>query len=198
MLNLFVILLWYLHTVFSVFPGSYPKTKPPPLLSMHNLKPPSHRPTAPHSLLPSRAPSVSHGPSFNLQPSRGPVATHSLDKPQPLLGPAPIHWPSPTRAPLLDTPPLGFQSSRGLLQHPGSHALHNGPRGPRVPPPSLRSLQMGAPTGQHFLMFSSLFRALLVWKDLSIIFLIFLFFWFLFFKFFLPGLGQRPPRRLLP
>ncbi|XP_039549250.1 nuclear receptor coactivator 5 isoform X1 [Pimephales promelas] len=149
--------------------GSYPKTKPPPLLSMQNLKPPSHRPTAPHSLLPSRPPSVSHGPSFNLLPSRGPVATHSLDKPQPLLGPAPIHWPSPTRAPLLDTPPLGFQSSRGLLQHPGPHALlktpllcgpppQNGPHGPRVPPPSLRSLHMGAPTGS----------------------------------------GPRPPRRLLP
>lgn len=162
--------LWYMCGIwiqYSPFPGSYPKTKPPPLLSMHNLKPPSHRPTGPHSLLPSRAPSVSHGPSFNLQPSRGPVATHSLDKPQPLLGPAPIHWPSPTRAPLLDTPPLGFQSSRGLMQHPGSHALlktplicgpppQNGPRGPRVPPPSLRSLHMGAPTGQHFLMLSSL------------------------------------------
>ncbi|XP_067276526.1 nuclear receptor coactivator 5 [Pseudorasbora parva] len=137
--------------------GSYPKTKPPPLLSMHNLKPPSHRPTAPHSLLPSRAPLVSHGPSF------------SLDKPQPLLGPAPTHRPSPTRAPLLDTPALGFQSSRGLMQHPGSHALlktphicgpppQNGPRGPRLPPPSLRSLHMGAPTGS----------------------------------------GPRPPRRLLP
>lgn len=204
MLNLFVIRMWYLNTVFPVFPGSYPKTKPPPLLSMHNLKPPSHRPTAPHSLLPSRTPSVSHGPSFSPQPSRGPAVTHSLDKPQPLLGPAPTHRPSPTRAPLLDTPPLGFQSSRGLLQHPGSHALlktplicgpppQNGPRGPRVPPPSLRSLHMGASPGQHILMYSSLFRALLVWKDLSLIFLIFLFFWF-----FLNFSGPRPPRRLLP
>ncbi|XP_016406095.1 nuclear receptor coactivator 5-like [Sinocyclocheilus rhinocerous] len=141
--------------------GSYPKTKPPPLLSMQNLKPPSHRSAAPHSLLPSRASSVSHSSSFS-PPSRGPAAPHSLDKPQPLLGPAPTHGPTSTRAPLLDTP-LGFPSSRGLLQHPGSHSsrgpplicgppTQNGPRGPRAPPPSLRSLHMGAPTGQHLLM----------------------------------------------
>ncbi|KTG31760.1 hypothetical protein cypCar_00005946, partial [Cyprinus carpio] len=142
--------------------GSYPKTKPPPLLSMQNLKPPSHRSAAPHSLLPSRASSVSHGSSFS-PPSRGPAAPHSLDKPQPLLGPAPTHGPSSTRAPLLDRAPLletplGFPSSRGLLQHPGSHSSRgpplmcgpppqNGPWGPRAPPPSLRSLHMGAPTG---------------------------------------------------
>ncbi|XP_052438886.1 nuclear receptor coactivator 5 [Carassius gibelio] len=142
--------------------GSYPKTKPPPLLSMQNLKPPSHRSAAPHSLLPTRASSVSHGSSFS-PPSRGPAAPHSLDKPQPLLGPAPAHGPSSTRAPLLDRAPLletpiGFPSSRGLLQHPGSHSSRgpplmcgpppqNGPWGPRAPPPSLRSLHMGAPTG---------------------------------------------------
>ncbi|XP_026086402.1 nuclear receptor coactivator 5-like isoform X2 [Carassius auratus] len=136
--------------------GSYPKTKPPPLLSMQNLKPPSHRSTGPHNLLPSRASLVSHGSSFS-SPSRGPAAPHSLDKPQPLLGPAPTHGPTSTRGPLLDTP-LGFPSSRGLLQHPGAHSSRgpplisgpppqNGPRGPRAPPPSLRSLHMGAPTG---------------------------------------------------
>uniref|UniRef100_A0A671M5B8 Nuclear receptor coactivator 5-like n=3 Tax=Sinocyclocheilus anshuiensis TaxID=1608454 RepID=A0A671M5B8_9TELE len=136
--------------------GSYPKTKPPPLLSVQNLKPPSHRSTGPHSLLPSRASLVSHGSSFS-PPPRGPAAPHSLDKPQPLLGPAPTHGPTSTRAPLLDTP-LGFPSSRGLLQHPGSHSSRgpplicgpppqNGPRGPRAPPPSLGSLHMGAPTG---------------------------------------------------
>lgn len=173
-----------------MFPGSYPKTKPPPLLSMQNLKPPSHRSAAPHSLLPSRASSVSHGSSFS-PPSRGPAAPHSLDKPQPLLGPAPTHGPSSTRAPLLDRAPLletplGFPSSRGLLQHPGSHSSRgpplmcgpppqNGPWGPRAPPPSLRSLHMGAPTGQHLLMkfLWFLFRELLAWKDLSLIFFFF-------------------------
>ncbi|XP_051580580.1 nuclear receptor coactivator 5-like [Myxocyprinus asiaticus] len=131
--------------------GSYPKTKPPPLLSIQTLKPPSHRSTAPHGPSTTRAPSVSHGPSFGSLPSRGPLAPQALDKPQPLLGITPPCGPSLTRSPLLDHIPHGFHSPRGLLPHPGSHSLRpplqNGPRGPRVPPPSLRSLHMGAPTG---------------------------------------------------
>lgn len=130
--------------------GTFPKTKPPPLLSMQNLKPPSHRLSAPHSLLPSLA-----------QSSRGAAASHGLDKPQPLLGPGSTFVPAPSSArpgALLDTPLLSFQSSRGLLPHPGAHLLRsslltrvlplqNGPHGPRAAPPQLRSLQMGAQTG---------------------------------------------------
>ncbi|XP_051953792.1 nuclear receptor coactivator 5-like isoform X1 [Xyrauchen texanus] len=137
--------------------GSYPKTKPPPLLSLHTLKPSSHRSTAPQGPSPTRAPAVSHGPSFVSQPSRGLSAPHALDKPQPLLGPASPRGSAPTRSPLLDHVPRGFHSPQGLLPHPGSHSvqrpmlcttpLQNGPRGPRAPPPSLKSLHMGAPTG---------------------------------------------------
>lgn len=139
---------------------SYPKTKPPPLLSMQNLKPPSHRSSAPHSLLPSLASSAAHGSLFGTQSSRGPAAPHGLDKPQPLLGPAStyVHGPSSARGALLDTPLLSFQSFRGLLPHPGAHSsrgppatrgtsAQNGPHGPRAPPPQLRSLHMGAQTG---------------------------------------------------
>ncbi|KAI7802490.1 nuclear receptor coactivator 5 [Triplophysa rosa] len=130
--------------------GSYPKTKPPPLLSMHTLKPPSHRAAAPpHALL------ASHGPSFSPQPARGSPNPHGPEKP-PLLQ-------TPTRGPLLNHPSRGFHSPRALLQHPAPHSVRgpllirgppsqNGPRGSallRTPPPSLRSLHLGAPTGSR-------------------------------------------------
>ncbi|TRY82874.1 hypothetical protein DNTS_022081, partial [Danionella cerebrum] len=136
--------------------GSYPKTKPPPLLSIPNLKPPSHRPASSNSLLPSLIASELQESSFST-PSRTTSAFHSLDKPRPLfssehtLG---FNAPS-TQAPLLETP-VGFKPSRGLLPHPGSVAsrvtsLMRGitpANGPRAAPPQLRSL-MGGPPGQH-------------------------------------------------
>nr|XP_055030520.1 nuclear receptor coactivator 5 isoform X2 [Misgurnus anguillicaudatus] len=117
--------------------GSYPKTKPPPLLS---------RPTASHDPIPLRPNRLSP------QPSRGPP--YGPDKP--LLQ-------TPTRGPLLSHSSRGFHSTRG---HPVSHSVRgpslirgpppqNGPRGsallrgPRPPPPSLRSLHVGAPTGSR-------------------------------------------------
>lgn len=113
--------------------GSYPKTKPPPLLS---------RPTASHDPVPLRPNRLSP------QPSRGPP--YGPDKP--LLQ-------TPTRGPLLSHSSRGFHSTRGhpvrgpsLIRGPPPQ---NGPRGsallrgPRPPPPSLRSLHVGAPTGSR-------------------------------------------------
>ncbi|XP_030621898.1 nuclear receptor coactivator 5 [Chanos chanos] len=102
--------------------GSYPKTKPPPLLSIHHGPP--HRPPAPHG---------PHGPL----PLRGPAVPHGPRGPPPPRGPGGPHHGPPRCSPLIRGPP----SQNGPLGPRGPPP----PRGPRAPPPSLKSLHMGSP-----------------------------------------------------
>ncbi|MCJ8733288.1 hypothetical protein PDJAM_G00221600 [Pangasius djambal] len=153
-------------------PDSYPKTKPPPLLSLNILQgspqgPPPHDPPPPHGPSGPQAPSTSRGHP----PPRGPSAseTHPL-----LYGPPPLHGPpaphnssasqnpQPLRGP---TVPRGSPASHGTHPprphgpHNGPHGFHihgppphgpplqNGPSGLRAPPPLLRNLRMRNPAG---------------------------------------------------
>ncbi|XP_010892325.1 nuclear receptor coactivator 5 isoform X3 [Esox lucius] len=99
-------------------PGSYPKTKPPPLLSMHQGQGPPHR--SPHGTPPPRGPSSTHGPPHGPHGplSRGPPHHHGAPNPR---GPPP---------------------SRGPPQS-GPMPTHS----PRGAPPSLKSLHMGPQSG---------------------------------------------------
>lgn len=98
-------------------PGSYPKTKPPPLLSMHR---------APHGPPAARAPLLPRGPPPH-GPSRGPPHHHGLP---PTRGP-----PVPRGPPPQSGPPHSLMAPRGPMS---SH-------GPRGAPPSLKSLHMAGP-----------------------------------------------------
>ncbi|XP_031420770.1 nuclear receptor coactivator 5 isoform X2 [Clupea harengus] len=91
-------------------PGTYPKSKPPPLLSMDSAPAPPHRPPGPHGPPPRGGP---HGPR-GFPPSRGPMGHHG---------------PHPPRGPLMNRGP---PPQNGPPQGPPSHA-----HGPRAPPPSL-------------------------------------------------------------
>ncbi|XP_019896009.1 nuclear receptor coactivator 5 isoform X4 [Esox lucius] len=101
-----------------LFKGSYPKTKPPPLLSMHQGQGPPHR--SPHGTPPPRGPSSTHGPPHGPHGplSRGPPHHHGAPNPR---GPPP---------------------SRGPPQS-GPMPTHS----PRGAPPSLKSLHMGPQSG---------------------------------------------------
>ncbi|KAI1904580.1 hypothetical protein AGOR_G00007090 [Albula goreensis] len=100
-------------------PGSYPKTKPPPLLSMQGHPGPPHgaRSGPPPHGHPPRGPPAHHGPP----PPRGPGPSHG---PPPPRGPGPAHGPPGPRGP---------PSARG----PPPHGA----------PPSLKSLKMGDQPG---------------------------------------------------
>ncbi|XP_061078610.1 nuclear receptor coactivator 5 [Conger conger] len=101
-------------------PGSYPKTKPPPLLSMQGRPGPPHGP-------PRGPPPHGHGP-------RGPPAHHG---PPPPRGPAPVHGPLPPRGPppVRGPPPHGAPPSLKSLQMGDQPGLLPRPGGP--PRPSL-------------------------------------------------------------
>ncbi|XP_076849740.1 uncharacterized protein LOC143497972 isoform X2 [Brachyhypopomus gauderio] len=143
-------------------PDSYPKTKPPPLLSVSVLQGSPHRPAAapapmprgpaplPRGPAPLRAPPALHGPSTSHPPPfgppsrgppapRGPSAHHSLTG---LRGPPALHGPSQQGSPGPHAPPTGRgltehapPTGRGLSEH-APIAFHQ-PRGllhPRGPP----------------------------------------------------------------
>eukprot|EP00063_Salmo_salar_P029636 XP_014004471.1 PREDICTED: nuclear receptor coactivator 5-like isoform X2 [Salmo salar] len=105
-------------------PGSYPKTKPPPLLSMHQGQGLPHRPPhgpppphGPHGPLP-RGPPHHHGPPL----PRGPPPPRGL----PQSGPMPPHGPRGA-PPSLKSLHMGPQP--GLLPCPGGLPPHpNTPR----------------------------------------------------------------------
>uniref|UniRef100_A0AAY5KYR8 Uncharacterized protein n=1 Tax=Esox lucius TaxID=8010 RepID=A0AAY5KYR8_ESOLU len=113
-------LLWLCVNILSDVSdvGSYPKTKPPPLLSMHQGQGPPHR--SPHGTPPPRGPSSTHGPPHGPHGplSRGPPHHHGAPNPR---GPPP---------------------SRGPPQS-GPMPTHS----PRGAPPSLKSLHMGPQSG---------------------------------------------------
>ncbi|XP_068460136.1 nuclear receptor coactivator 5 [Clinocottus analis] len=94
-------------------PGSYPKTKPPPLLSLHRPPGPSLGASS------SRGPQSSHSPYGGPSMSRGPLLHHP-----------PLYHPGP-RGPLLNrgAPPSLKSSRPPLLASPG--ALFPRPNGPR-------------------------------------------------------------------
>ncbi|XP_034390772.1 nuclear receptor coactivator 5 [Cyclopterus lumpus] len=93
-------------------PGSYPKTKPPPLLSLHRPPGPSLGASS------SRGPQSLHSPYGGPSMSRGPLLHHP-----------PLYHPGP-RGPLLNRAPPSLKSSRPpLLASPG--ALLPRPSGPR-------------------------------------------------------------------
>ncbi|XP_058243190.1 nuclear receptor coactivator 5 isoform X2 [Hemibagrus wyckioides] len=145
-------------------PDSYPKTKPPPLLSLNILQgspPPPHGPTG------TQAPSTSRG---HPPPPHGPSASETRSL---LYGPPPLHGhPAPHSSSAFHNPhPLSSPTApRGLLAshtthpprpHNGPHGFHihgpppsphgpplqNGPSGLRAPPPLLRNLRMRNPAG---------------------------------------------------
>ncbi|XP_046907426.1 LOW QUALITY PROTEIN: nuclear receptor coactivator 5 [Hypomesus transpacificus] len=106
-------------------PGSYPKTKPPPLLSMHRA---NHGPTAPHGPPAPRGPLPPRGSPLHCPSSRGPPPHHH--------GPPPSRGPPPPRGLLLQSgPPHSLMAPRGPMS----------PHPPRGAPPSLKSLHMGGP-----------------------------------------------------
>ncbi|XP_068170107.1 nuclear receptor coactivator 5 isoform X2 [Antennarius striatus] len=87
-------------------PGSFPKTKPPPLLSLH--RPP--------------------GPSLGVLPSRGPAPSHILYGAQvlprgPLLHHASLYHLGPRGPPLISTPPTLNSCRPPLLSTPGAPLL---------------------------------------------------------------------------
>ncbi|KAJ7997715.1 hypothetical protein DPEC_G00215000 [Dallia pectoralis] len=98
-------------------PGSYPKTKPPPLLSMQQAQGPPHRSL--HGTPPPRGPP--HGP-HGPQP-RGPAHHHGASN---LRGPPPFRGP-PQSGPV---PPHGPRGAPPSLQ-----SLHIGPQAGLLPCP---------------------------------------------------------------
>ncbi|KAK3570722.1 hypothetical protein QTP86_025365 [Hemibagrus guttatus] len=143
-------------------PDSYPKTKPPPLLSLNILQgspPPHHGPIGTQAPSTSRGhPPPPHGPSasetrsllYGPPPLHGHPAPHSSSA---FRNPHPLSSPTAPRALLASHathPPRPHNGPHGFHIHgppPSSHGppLQNGPSGLRAPPPLLRNLRMRNP-----------------------------------------------------
>ncbi|KAM9480876.1 uncharacterized protein Hap1MRO34_008746 isoform 2-T2 [Clarias gariepinus] len=153
------------HGVPVSTPDSYPKTKPPPLLSL-NIPQGSPQGPSPHDPPPSRGPAGTQAPSTSRghPQTRGPSApeTRSL-----LYGPPPLHGPSAPNSPpsphgtphcssvsqnpqLLrgSTAPRRPPASHGT-HAPRTHGPHNGPHGfnVRAPPPPYGPAMQNGPSG---------------------------------------------------
>uniref|UniRef100_A0A4W4HC42 Uncharacterized protein n=1 Tax=Electrophorus electricus TaxID=8005 RepID=A0A4W4HC42_ELEEL len=150
--------------------NSYPKTKPPPLLSVSVLQGSPHRsaavprptprgPSPPHGPPALHGPSASHPPPFGPPASRGPPPAHGLTG---LRGPPALHGPrqgspggrGPTEhGPLAFHQPCGPPQLRGPPSQNGPSGLRGvpPPHGTRTPPPSLLSLHMGNAAGETLL-----------------------------------------------
>lgn len=157
--------------VLSIFPpsplDSYPKTKPPPLLSLNILQgspPPPHGPTGTQAPSTSRGhPPPPHGPSasetrsllYGPPPLHGHPAPHSSSA---FRNPHPLTSPTAPRGLLAShatPPPRPYNGPHGFHIHappqsPHGPPLQNGPSGLRAPPPLLRNLRMRNPAGLSF------------------------------------------------